>query len=148
VTNEECIFPKIGSVWKHNNTHNIYRVTDIVNKLSDRPDKYPVLIVYQRLKDSSKWSRKVELWNSSFTLVLNAGWEDDYADDPDNYDFHINKLEGKVKTLLLEVDTYIQRDIDYIRRSGFDEKWDFPTVFRVLLASYLENDSPNPLLDK
>jgi hypothetical protein len=60
------IVPRIGSVWKHRTTGNVYEVYDHTNTESTRPEEYPLRISYKRLGDGTTWSRSASLWHASY----------------------------------------------------------------------------------
>lgn len=57
----------INSRWKHYNG-NEYEVLYIANEYSEQLDKYPVTVVY-RGKNGRIWSRPLDKWFDSFTLI-------------------------------------------------------------------------------
>lgn len=59
--------PTIGSKWRHHNG-NEYTVMLIANFYSERPEKYPVTVVYRGQNDKI-WSRPLSLWYASMTPV-------------------------------------------------------------------------------
>lgn len=54
-----------GSEWTHMNG-NKYRVLCIANEYAERPDRYPVTVVYQGV-DFKIWSRPLADWHRSMT---------------------------------------------------------------------------------
>jgi len=59
---------KQGSRWQHTNG-NQYRVMTLANELTQRPDQYPVTVVYQNIYTQSVWSRPLSDWHRSMTEV-------------------------------------------------------------------------------
>ena len=60
--------PKVFSVWLHKNGGR-YIVLCITNTCANRPDEYPVTVVYQD-QNGKVWSRPLDRWYASFTEVL------------------------------------------------------------------------------
>lgn len=59
---------KEGSVWVHTNG-NVYEVLMITNKGSENPTRYPVTVVYKNRLVGTIWSRPLDEWARSFTLL-------------------------------------------------------------------------------
>lgn len=60
--------PKVLSEWLHKNGKR-YAVLCIANVHSDRPDEYPVTVVYQD-QDEKIWTRPLTRWYASFEEVV------------------------------------------------------------------------------
>lgn len=56
------------SLWRHRNGV-LYVVVDIANAKTEKPDEYPVTVVYRNAKTGSLWARKLSDWHRSFSLV-------------------------------------------------------------------------------
>ena len=54
-----------GSRWRHRNG-NAYTVLMLANEHTDRPEKYPVTVVYQG-DNGRVWSRPLSDWRRSMT---------------------------------------------------------------------------------
>ncbi|MGZ8172970.1 MAG: hypothetical protein ACXWT0_03810 [Methylobacter sp.] len=65
------VAPELNTAWLHKNGY-LYTVLIITNAKSERPDEYPVTVVYKRLIDNTIWSRPLSRWHGSFTPVLDA----------------------------------------------------------------------------
>jgi hypothetical protein len=59
--------PEVGSKWRHHNG-NEYVVLMIANEATERPEKYPVTVVYCG-PNSKVWCRPLSLWYASMTPV-------------------------------------------------------------------------------
>lgn len=59
--------PGLGTRWVHTNG-NVYTVFLITNLKSDRPEKFPVTVVYEG-QNGNVWSRPLSQWHRSFTQV-------------------------------------------------------------------------------
>ena len=60
--------PAPNSIWQHKNGDQ-YQVILIANEHTERPNEYPITVVYRRLKDDKVWSRTLSRWHGSFTLI-------------------------------------------------------------------------------
>jgi hypothetical protein len=60
--------PALWTIWLHDKSGNLYQVYDITNKGSQKGE-YPVRVSYRRLCDKTTWSRDLDQWHDSFTLV-------------------------------------------------------------------------------
>lgn len=67
LSNEDT-WPLAGSLWQHYNGI-IYRVTCYTNVETTRQDKYPTTIVYENVKNSKLYSRKLIDWERSMIRV-------------------------------------------------------------------------------
>lgn len=65
---DETEYPEYGSVWEHHPTGNIYRVLLITNQQTQRPDKYPITVVYENTNTGTTWSRPLSEWHRSMSL--------------------------------------------------------------------------------
>ena len=61
------IKPEKWSLWEHNNGI-LYRVLMLTNVDTERPDQYPVTVVYENAVTGSVWSRPLTEWHRSMTL--------------------------------------------------------------------------------
>lgn len=59
--------PKVGSVWRHRNGAE-YRVIHLANFYSSDV-RYPLTVVYQGVVNGKVWSRPMDQWHLSMTLV-------------------------------------------------------------------------------
>lgn len=59
--------PQIGSTWRHYNG-NLYTVEGFTNENTERPEKYPVTILY-RGENGHVWSRPLSRWIDSMSFV-------------------------------------------------------------------------------
>lgn len=59
--------PKPGSAWRHRNGA-VYEVLMITNCESTR-DEYPPTVVYRGIGNGKLWSRRLDDWHRSMTLV-------------------------------------------------------------------------------
>lgn len=59
--------PKIGSIWAHPKTGNLYEVKAILNTLrnSNDHDYYPITVSYERICDGSLWGVPLHRWPGS-----------------------------------------------------------------------------------
>jgi hypothetical protein len=62
------IVPEKGSLWKHHNGIE-YRVITLANTLTERPDQYPVMVVYENVNTGSVWARRLDDWHRSMSKV-------------------------------------------------------------------------------
>lgn len=60
--------PKLYSLWKHNESGEVYQVYDFTNLQSTR-SKYPIRISYRRMSDQSTWSRPLTAWYQDYNAV-------------------------------------------------------------------------------
>ncbi len=60
--------PIPGDVYEHNNG-NRYKIVMLTNLRTERPKQYPVTAVYQNVTNGTVWSRPVNDWARSFTLL-------------------------------------------------------------------------------
>lgn len=60
--------PSIHSQWRHHNG-NVYQVVCIANRLTTRPEKYPVTVVYMGVTNGHIWSRPLSRWYESMTEI-------------------------------------------------------------------------------
>ena len=60
--------PKILSEWVHKSGRR-YAVLCIANEHANRPDEYPVTVIYQD-QNERVWARPLSRWYDSFTEVL------------------------------------------------------------------------------
>ena len=67
---DDIKLPEIGSRWRHRNG-NLYEVESITNISTERPEKYPVTVVY-RGENGKLWSRAAADWGRSMTLETDA----------------------------------------------------------------------------
>jgi hypothetical protein len=58
----------IGSCWRHKNG-NMYRVIALANTRTERPDEYPIMVVYENIHNESVWCRKLNDWHRSMTSL-------------------------------------------------------------------------------
>lgn len=58
--------PKIGSLWQHTNG-NQYKVIALANTRTERPEEYPVTVVYENINNGAVWCRKATDWHRSMT---------------------------------------------------------------------------------
>ncbi len=58
----------IGSVWLHTKGFR-YKVLMLVNLQSENLIKFPPSVVYQREVDNTLWSRPIDNWFESMTLI-------------------------------------------------------------------------------
>ncbi len=65
----QAVHPEIKSesIWRHWNG-NVYKVLAFANSETTNPDKYPVTVIYQNVKNKTLWSRPANDWHRSFTL--------------------------------------------------------------------------------
>ena len=68
--------PELGTEWVHHSGR-IYRVTRIANQNTQRPEQYPVTIVYENVENGTVWSRPASDWTRSFkprkrTVTING----------------------------------------------------------------------------
>lgn len=64
---EPAEIPEIGSRWRHRDGHTSYTVEAITNESTERPEQYPVTIVY-RGGNGKLWSRPAHDWHRSMTF--------------------------------------------------------------------------------
>lgn len=57
----------VNQRWKHYNG-NEYEVLMFTNELSTNP-KYPVTVVYKNIHTGSTWSKPLDDWHRSMTLI-------------------------------------------------------------------------------
>lgn len=57
-----------GTKWQHNNG-TLYEVLFLTNRDTERPEQYPVTVVYRNVHNSKLWSRPLADWHRSFTKV-------------------------------------------------------------------------------
>ena len=57
---------QVGSVWRHTNG-NRYTVVCIANENTERPESYPVTVVY-RGDNGRIWCRPISEWHRSMTI--------------------------------------------------------------------------------
>jgi len=57
---------ELDSLWTHTNG-NVYRVLFFTNEDNNKPDMYPVTIVYQNEVTGTLWSRALYDWHRSMT---------------------------------------------------------------------------------
>lgn len=60
--------PKVGSIWRHYKGGH-YKVILIANDQSTFPERFPVSVVYQSAETLYIWTRPLEQWLKSMTLV-------------------------------------------------------------------------------
>ena len=60
------VTPKVNSKWRHHSGR-VYRVMMIANIETQRPEQYPVTVVYVNVQTGSVWSRPANQWKRSFT---------------------------------------------------------------------------------
>lgn len=60
--------PKIGSEW-HHIYGDRYRVIALANTHTTRPEKYPVMVVYESARTSYVWCRKADDWYGSMSPI-------------------------------------------------------------------------------
>lgn len=65
VSVDEPEMPCLGDKYVHHNG-NVYRVTGFANLHTERPDEYPVMVIYQGVTDGKVWSRPLKDWARSF----------------------------------------------------------------------------------
>lgn len=58
--------PRAGDVWQHRNG-NQYIVMHIANAHTERPEKYPVTVVYMGYDNGRVWARPLSDWHRSMT---------------------------------------------------------------------------------
>ena len=58
---------KAGQIWQHYNGIK-YRVLLLTNTKSNNP-KYEVTVVYENVEIETKWSRPLDDWHRSMTLI-------------------------------------------------------------------------------
>ncbi len=58
--------PKISLKWRHHSGR-VYRIVLITNLETQRPDEYPVTVVYANVENGTVWSRPASDWDRSFT---------------------------------------------------------------------------------
>lgn len=59
---------KPWSLWRHTNG-NLYRALMMANIHTERPDQYPVTVVYEGVENGKIWSRPLSEWHRSMTEV-------------------------------------------------------------------------------
>jgi hypothetical protein len=64
--------PGEGSIWKHKNG-GVYQVVMIANATTEKPDEYPITVVYKRISDRTIWSRPLSRWHGS----MQSSWLDE-----------------------------------------------------------------------
>lgn len=57
--------PESGSKWEHHSGR-VYRVIGVANASTQRPDEYPVTIIYENVDNSAVWCRPASEWARSF----------------------------------------------------------------------------------
>lgn len=57
--------PKKRSWWRHTNG-NIYQVVEIANRYTERPDQYPVTVIYKGA-NGRVWCRPLKNWYRSMS---------------------------------------------------------------------------------
>lgn len=60
----------VGSKWRHSNG-NEYEVVALANENTERPDEYPVTVVYEG-RNGRIWSRRLSDWHRSMSPVESA----------------------------------------------------------------------------
>lgn len=60
--------PTIGSHWQHRNG-NVYVVVALANTRTERPDEYPVMVVYENIANQAVWCRRADDWHRSMTEI-------------------------------------------------------------------------------
>lgn len=63
--------PLPGRIYKHNNG-NRYQVIMLTNERTERPEQYPVTVVYFNVDNGTTWSRPLSEWSRSFTPMRSA----------------------------------------------------------------------------
>jgi len=58
--------PALGSFWTHKNG-NKYKVIALANTRTERPEQYPVTVVYENINNGTVWCRKATDWHRSMT---------------------------------------------------------------------------------
>ena len=58
------------SVWRHRNG-NTYEVITLANASTDRPEEYPITVMYKGTTNGKVWSRPLASWHKSMTLIKN-----------------------------------------------------------------------------
>ena len=64
----EAEWPESGSKWEHHSGR-VYAVVEITNGKTERPDQYPVTVVYQNVDNGTLWSRPLSEWARSFKPI-------------------------------------------------------------------------------
>jgi hypothetical protein len=59
-------YPIPGEIWRHHKGGR-YQVEMLTNLHSDDPAKFPVTVVYTRIKDGKTWSRPADAFMEKFT---------------------------------------------------------------------------------
>lgn len=60
--------PDVGSEWRHKNG-NEYFVICIANSETEKPDEYPVTVVYKGIVSGPIWARPLSRWYGSMTEI-------------------------------------------------------------------------------
>jgi hypothetical protein len=60
--------PSVGTECRHHSGR-IYVVTGIANENTQRPDQYPVTIIYKNVENGTVWSRPASEWAGSFRPI-------------------------------------------------------------------------------
>lgn len=64
----EDSLPTDKSLYRHTNG-GVYRITGYANQETQKPDQYPVTIIYQNVVNGTTWCRPASEWARSFTPV-------------------------------------------------------------------------------
>jgi len=87
--------PAAGQQWKHRKGH-VYTVIGVTNEPSEeKAHKFPVTVFY-RAPDGRVWSRKLDSWMRSFTLIpggVKSTWDGDGL-PPIDCDVMVKTLNG------------------------------------------------------
>lgn len=57
--------PEVDSKWEHHSGR-VYQVVKIANTKTERPEQYPVTVVYENVENGEVWSRPTSEWARSF----------------------------------------------------------------------------------
>ena len=60
--------PELWSIWKHKKGK-LYQVRGYTNLATTNPSMYPKTVVYECVEFGKAWSRSVDNWHGSMTLV-------------------------------------------------------------------------------
>lgn len=74
--------PCVGDVWRHRNG-NLYIVMCLANAHTERPEKYPITVVYLGCINGKVWARPLSDWHRSMTYVGRDPEPNEDADDSD-----------------------------------------------------------------
>lgn len=69
---KQLVIPEVLTEWIHINSGNLYRIDSIGNLGSTDFVKFPYMVRYTRLKDSTEWDRPLIHWYKSFQLRLDS----------------------------------------------------------------------------